>query len=215
MFKVRRLLHFRNQKGNVIIIVVSIINTLITVGIGFLLYKSHQKSNVEELVDSANDAASESDSGHGGGGGHGVEGHGKSEGVGGGGHGSGGHGSGGHGGGGHGSAVETKKKVDYGRIINLEQFIINLSNPGVANLKYVRVNISVEVGNSETEDEVNAKMPQVRNIIIDIFNSKRSVDINTSENRDLIKDEIKNALNGILVNGKIKGVYYTNFAVTG
>src|SRR5262249_48833413 len=39
-------------------------------------------------------------------------------------------------------AKGARKTVDYGRMITLDQFTVNLSAPGSATAKYVRVNIS-------------------------------------------------------------------------
>ncbi|MCM2277231.1 MAG: flagellar basal body-associated FliL family protein [Oligoflexia bacterium] len=121
--------------------------------------------------------------------------------------------------GGHGSGAgkedAPKKAADFGKMVTLEQFTVNLSTPGSVSPKYVRVNISLEVPNEDSETEVNTKMPQVRNAIIDLFNSKRTSDLASPDGRDYLKEEIRNALNGFLVNGKVKGVFFTNFAVSG
>jgi len=71
------------------------------------------------------------------------------------------------------------------------------------------------MGTDEVEKEIQAKMPQVRNAIIDLFNSKRPNDLVSAEQREYLKEEIRNALNSFMTNGKVKGVYFTNFAVTG
>ena len=57
-------------------------------------------------------------------------------------------------------------------------------------------------------------MPQVRNTIIDLFNSKRPGDLIQSEGRDYLKEEIRSALNGFMTTGKVKGVFFTNFALS-
>jgi flagellar FliL protein len=57
-------------------------------------------------------------------------------------------------------------------------------------------------------------MPQVRNAIIDLFNSKSPTDLANAEGRDYLKEEIRNALNGFMVTGKVKGVFFTNFALS-
>jgi flagellar basal body-associated protein FliL len=51
-------------------------------------------------------------------------------------------------------------------------------------------------------------------VVIDLFNSKRPSDLATGEGRDYLKEEIKNAINGFMVSGKVKGVFFTNFALT-
>ncbi len=110
---------------------------------------------------------------------------------------------------------EAKKTSEFGKMITLDQFTVNLSTPGSVNPKFVRVNISLEVPNDDSENEVNQKMPQVRNTVIDLFNAKRSADLATPEGRDSLKEEIRKSVNDFLVTGKVKGVFFTNFALSG
>ena len=99
-------------------------------------------------------------------------------------------------------------------MLPLEQFTVNLSTPGSVTPKFIRDNVSLEVPNEEAEQEVSVKMPQVRNVIIDLFNSKRLADLSTTDGREYLKEEIKNAINGFMVNGKVRGVFFTNFALS-
>ena len=115
---------------------------------------------------------------------------------------------------GKGKEGDKKKSADYGKMVTLDQFTVNLSTPGSVNPKFVRVNISLEVPTDDTEGEVTSKMPEVRNVIIDLFNSKRPQDLANAEGREYLKEEIKNAINGFMVSGKIRGVYFTNFALS-
>lgn len=103
----------------------------------------------------------------------------------------------------------------FGKMISLEQFTVNLSTAGSVQPKFARVNISIEVPSEEIEVEVSQKMPKVRNTIIDVFNSKRPNDLATVQGRSYVKDEIRNALNDFLITGKIKGVFFTSFALSG
>jgi flagellar FliL protein len=103
---------------------------------------------------------------------------------------------------------------DFGRMISLEQFTVNLSTSGTIQPKFARVNIAIEVPSEDAELEINQKMPRVRNTIIDLFNSKRPIDLQNTEGRNLLKEQILNALNSFLVTGKVKGVFFTSFAVS-
>lgn len=123
----------------------------------------------------------------------------------------GGGGGGGHGGGG----APAKKLTQYGKMLTLEQFTVNLASAGTVNPKFIRVNISLEVPSDEIEQELNQKMPRVRNVIIDLFNAKKASDVASPEGREFLKDEIRNSLNSFLVSGKVKGVFFTNFALSG
>lgn len=181
--------------GSKIVTILTIVNLVVCLGIGAVLFISHKKQNAAPQVgdihpteEGAHVEAKKDD--HGGGGEHG--------------------GGDAHGGGG----AAGKAAVD-GRTLPLEQFTVNLASPGGAAQKFVRVNIALEFANDEMEKEVQAKMPQVRNAIIDLFNSKRPNDLVSAEQREYLKEEIRNALNSFMTNGKVKGVYFTNFAVTG
>ena len=121
---------------------------------------------------------------------------------------------GGHGGEHAGEKTEVKKIANFGKMVTLDQFTVNLSNPGSVNPKFIRVNISVEVQNEDSEHELSARMPQVRNTIIDLFNSKRPADLATPDGMSYIKEEIRNSLNSFMVNGKVKGVFFTNFTIS-
>ncbi len=107
------------------------------------------------------------------------------------------------------------KLKDVGpKIITMEQFTVNLSTAVGTPPRFVRVIVAVEVPTEDTSTELTQKMPQARNAILDLFNSKRPADLQTGEGRNFLKDEIRNALNSFLVTGKVKGVFFSNFQVS-
>jgi flagellar FliL protein len=182
--------------GGKLVTILTLVNLLITVGVAavlFITFKKDQKPSVDDIAttESHGEAAA--------GDGHGEK---KAE--------------GGHGGG-HGEAggkPEPTLNPNFGKMVTLEQFTVNLVTAGSSNPKFARVNISLELPGEDTEAEINHKMPKVRNAIIDLFNSKRPTDLSTPEGRTYLKDEIKNALNTFLITGKVKGVFFTNFALS-
>jgi len=188
--------------GSKIVTILTIVNLVACIGIGAVLFISHKKQNAAPQV---SDIQASAEGEHGG-----AHGEAKKD----------DHGApaAGHGeapaGDGHGGTA-PKKSANDSRTIPLEQFTVNLATPGGTSQKFVRVNIALEFGTDEVEKEVQAKMPQVRNAIIDLFNSKRPNDLVSAEQREYLKEEIRNALNSFMTNGKVKGVYFTNFAVTG
>ncbi|MBI4925547.1 MAG: flagellar basal body-associated FliL family protein [Bdellovibrio sp.] len=177
-----------SASSNKLQMILIIANTVATLGMAFILVISHIKNkSTQSVTDIAVESHSEGEAGK------------ASEG-------------GGHG---EGEKNSDKKGIEFGKMVTLEQFTINLATVGTVNPKFARVNISVEVPGEDIENELNQKMPQVRNAVIDLFNSKKPADLATSEGRDYLKEEIKKALNDFLVTGKVKGVYFTNFAVSG
>ena len=184
--------------GSKLVVILTIVNLLVSVGVGAVLFISHKKDKAASSVADIDPNAEPA--------GHGEEPAAAEHG--------GGHGDA-HGGGGDGGKEEPKKNKGDVRMVNLDQFTVNLSTPGGSQQKFVRVNISIEVASEDSETEIQGKMPQVRNSIIDLFNGKRPTDLQSAEQRDFLKEEIKNALNSFMSSGKVKGVYFTNFAVTG
>lgn len=180
--------------GNKIVTILTIVNLVACIGIGAVLFISHKKQNASPQIGDIQASAD------------GESGDAKKTGDGQGASATTGDGQG---------AGKTGKSPNDSRTIPLEQFTVNLATPGGTAQKFVRVNIALELGADEVEKEVQAKMPQVRNAIIDLFNSKRPNDLVSAEQREYLKEEIRNALNSFMTNGKVKGVYFTNFAVTG
>lgn len=193
--------------GNKLVLILTLVNLIACIGIGAVLFIAHKKQSAQPQVTDIQASAE--------GGEHGApaDGHGeakKDE------HGGGGHDAApadGHGGGG-GHGGSSKSSADT-RTIPLEQFTVNLATPGGTAQKFVRVNVALELPTEDVEKEVQSKMPQVRNAIIDLFNSKRPNDLVSAEQREYLKEEIRNALNSFMNSGKVKSVYFTNFAVTG
>jgi len=193
--------------GSKLVLILSVVNVLATFGIAGVLAVSFMKEKQETSVTDIADGEHGAEAGA-----HGAEagGHGdaKKEGD---------HGEAAKAEGGHGEAKDghgAPAAPQWGKTVTLDQFTVNLTSPGSATPKFVRVNISLEVPDGQTEQEVVAKMAQIRNVIIDLFNSKRPSDLATGEGRDYLKEEIKNAINGFMISGKVKGVFFTNFALT-
>ncbi len=194
--------------SNKLVTILTITNVVISLGIAIVVFLGFKK---EQSAPRVEDMATEGDSpeaegGHGGGHGEakgGEHGGGKSE------------AKGGEHGGGHGGAKsEAKTNHNFGKMISLEQFTVNLATTGTVKPKFARVSLSIEVPSEDTELEVNQKMPQVRNTIIDLFNSKQPSDLQTPESRNLLKEQIQNALNSFIVTGKVRGVFFTSFALS-
>lgn len=100
------------------------------------------------------------------------------------------------------------------KVLSLDQFTVNLSTAVGAPPKFARVMIAIEVTDNDTSEELTQRMPQVRNSIIDLFNSKRPADLQTGEGRNFLKEEIRNTLNSFLVTGKVKAIFFSNFSVS-
>ena len=106
---------------------------------------------------------------------------------------------------------EANVKQPLGPIFSLETFIVNLADKG--GKRYLRVTMDLELGNPELETELTKRLPQVRDSVLMILPSKRFEDITSVEGKIALRDEILDALNGILTQGQVSKIYFKEFVV--
>ena len=165
-------------------VILSVVNLILILGIGAVVFLQFQKDKHKESVADIQANAPAAEAAN-------TEGHGE-----------------------HGAEGKAAPKANAEKIVTLEQFTVNLSTSVGMPPRFARVVIAVEVPSEDTSQELNQKMPQVRNAIIDLFNSKRPADLQNGEGRNYLREEIRNALNSFLITGKIKGVFFSNFAIS-
>lgn len=116
--------------------------------------------------------------------------------------------------GGHAAPASADAVTDAGKIVQLEPFTVNLSSGIGTSPRYVRMNVSVELEQGASDAEFNIKLPRVRDTVINLLNSKKATELNAPDGREQLKAEIKRSVNGFMLQSKIKGVYFTNFAIS-
>ena len=190
--------------GGKVSAILGVLNLLLTLGIGGIVFMQFQKDKHKEAVSDIHADASGEKTAEGGehGGEKKEEGHGEAA-----------HGEAAHGEGGHGGTAKASDKAAE-KLITLDPFTVNLSTSPGTPTRFARVVVALEISSGEAATELNSKMAPVRNAIIDLFNSKRPADLQTGEGRNFLKEEIKNALNSFMITGKVKGVFFSNFAVS-
>jgi len=111
--------------------------------------------------------------------------------------------------------IEKKHKVsdmaEIGPIYPLDPFIVNLVSTN-AN-RYLKCKIDLELDSPELQQEVDKKLPAIRDLIIQILSSKSVEEIQTAKGKEKLKEEIKRKINSILTTGEIKHVYFTEFVI--
>jgi len=111
--------------------------------------------------------------------------------------------------------VEKKHKVsdmtEIGPIYPLDPFVVNLVSTN-AN-RYLKCKIDLELDSPELQQEVDKKLPAIRDLIIRILSSKSVEEIQTAKGKEKLKEEIKRKINSILTTGEIRHVYFTEFVI--
>jgi len=111
--------------------------------------------------------------------------------------------------------MEKKHKVsnlaEIGPIYPLDPFVVNLVS-GNAN-RYLKCKIDLELDSQELQQEIDKKLPAIRDLIIRILSSKTVEEIQTSKGKEKLKEEIKRKINEILTTGEVRNVYFTEFVI--
>jgi len=111
--------------------------------------------------------------------------------------------------------IEKQHKInsmtDIGPIYPLDTFIANLAASDAK--RYLKCKIDLELDSPELQQEVDKKIPPIRDAIIGILTSKTIEEIQTLKGKEKLKEEIKRKVNSLLTTGEIKNVYFTEFVI--
>jgi flagellar FliL protein len=95
---------------------------------------------------------------------------------------------------------------------DLDPFIVNLIDDG-RGPRYLKIEIKFELESAEVRPEVQTRLAQIRDEMLMLLSSKRFTDIESADGKRLLKNEIFTRINRILVTGRIKRVFLTDFVI--
>jgi len=93
----------------------------------------------------------------------------------------------------------------------LEAFIVNLADAG--GRRYLRVKMDLELSGESFKEEMEKRLPQVKNAILMILPHKKFEEIATVEGKNALRDEIMVKLNSFLRTGTVTQIYFTEFVI--
>ena len=96
-----------------------------------------------------------------------------------------------------------------GYSIPLDYFLVNLAED--QGHKLFKVEMEFDVDSAAVQEEINKRMPQVRDIIIILLSSRNYNQISTPKGKERLKEEIRDTVNSFLTKGKINKVLFTRF----
>lgn len=102
--------------------------------------------------------------------------------------------------------------VEKEATLSLDEFLVNLSDEGKSKFVKVKVSLGSNLENEDLQEELTAKIPQIRDCINKVLRAKKSTDFKT-EGDALLKEEIIVKANELLDNGKITNIYFTDIIV--
>ncbi|RJQ84844.1 MAG: flagellar basal body protein FliL [Desulfobacteraceae bacterium] len=111
--------------------------------------------------------------------------------------------------------VEEEKKVAaepaMGPIYKMETMIVNLADQG--GKRYLRITMELELSSPEVIEEIDRRLPQLRDAILMILPSKPYADISTTPGKVSLRDELIAKINSVLKKGTVATIYFTEFVV--
>ena len=101
--------------------------------------------------------------------------------------------------------------LQIGPMLDIDSFIVNILDE--QGTHYLKAAITLEVDNPLTLDEVNKRMPQIRDAILLQVGNKTFRELADMEGKLQLRAELVGSLNSILETGEIKKIYFTDFVV--
>ncbi len=98
-----------------------------------------------------------------------------------------------------------------GPMIEIKEFIVNIISGDSAH--YVKAAISLELNNELAVEEVNKRMPQIRDSVLLLISNKTMEELQDLQGKKQLKAELRAKINTFLTKGKVKDIYFTDFVV--
>jgi flagellar FliL protein len=102
--------------------------------------------------------------------------------------------------------------ADLGIIVGLEEIIVTLQSKGKA-ANYLRINVNLEVDSQETADQVVARLPQLRDIVIVILSSQSAQELSSPDGTQALRAEIFRRLAEKLPPETLKNIYFSDLVI--
>ena len=102
-------------------------------------------------------------------------------------------------------------EVTIGPMYKMDSMIVNLADRG--GKRYLRVTMQFELSTPEVLEEIEKRLPQIRDTILMILPAKQYSEISTTQGKIALREEIMTRLNEYLKTGAINTIYFTEFVV--
>lgn len=106
-------------------------------------------------------------------------------------------------------ASEVESELESLNFFTVDPLIVN---PAQSNgERYLKATVSLETHDPDLLEEMKKRLPQIKNQINAVLSSKTIEQIGTNEDRERLRREIQNRVNGLLLTGRVSNVYFEEF----
>jgi len=106
---------------------------------------------------------------------------------------------------------EEEQKGERGKIISLENMVINLKENN--QLYYLKLTVGLEIGNPDMEEEIKARKANLKDIVIEHISSRRVSDFDSREERTALKKVLHTKISNALHSGDLIKIYFSEFVI--
>ena len=106
---------------------------------------------------------------------------------------------------------EAEQQVKIGPAFPLDTFIVNLADQG--GNRFLRTSMNLELENEDLIEEMEKRLPQIRDVILMILPTRTYQDIRSAEGKAALRAEILAKMNGLLKKEAITNIYFTEFVI--
>lgn len=103
------------------------------------------------------------------------------------------------------------EEANIGPMVEIKEFVVNIIGEDTPH--YVKASLSLELDKETTLEEVNKRMPQIRDAILLLIGNKTFEELQDIQGKNQVKAELKSKINAFLKTGKINNIYLTDFVV--
>jgi len=106
---------------------------------------------------------------------------------------------------------EINAQAEIGPMVNIDEFIVNIISD--ENNHYVKAALTIELSSEPSKEELEKRMPQVRDAILMLVGNKTFEELQDLQGKKQLKAELLSKINAILYTGQAKSIYFTDFVV--
>ena len=103
------------------------------------------------------------------------------------------------------------EEAKIGPMVEIKEFVVNIIGEDATH--YVKASLSLELDKDNTMDEVNKRMPQIRDAILLLISNKTFAELQDIQGKNQVKAELKSKINSFLKTGSVNNIYLTDFVV--
>lgn len=98
-----------------------------------------------------------------------------------------------------------------GPLVELEDFVVNITDD--EQTRYLKVAMTMETADKKTKNEVDNRLPQLRDAIIFQISGKTHDELRDLQGKKQLQAELIKSLNEVLNEGRIERLFFTEFVV--